>query len=105
MPDEDIENEFVYVERENDILIYNRMELKAAQEGSFQFSYKPSDSLFNYVDNCVSDTVEAILDIDRGENEKLHTFTTAPPVKIDTFAKITSASKSFKYIYDEWSDS
>ena len=72
--EEDRENEFVYVERENDILIYNRIDINAAQEGLFQFSYKPSRSSFYYEDNCVSDSIEAILDIDRGENEKLHTF-------------------------------
>ena len=105
VPETDKENDFVYVERANDILIYNRIELTAAQLGSIQFSYKMNQNPVRYEDLSVTDAFTAQLNIDKSEGEHLHTVGVAPTVKIDTWATIRSTTKTYSSRYDSWQSS
>ena len=102
---DDAENEFVFTERQNDILVYNRIGISAAQKGSVQFSYKPSQSTFNYEDMSVTDSVNVQLNINKSESERLHTEAVVPEVRIDTSAVIRSVKKELSGTYDTWNNS
>ena len=91
---DDKENDFVYVERENDILIYNRLKISAADSGSIQFSYTTTESPFEYRDMSVSEEVVSRININKNVHEHLYTQDTAPGLTIDTYARLNSTSKS-----------
>ncbi len=102
---DDAENEFVFTERQNDILVYNRIGISAAQKGSVQFSYKPSQSTFDYEDMSLTDSVNVQLNINKSESERLHTEAVVPEVRIDTSAVIRSVKKELSGTYDTWNNS
>lgn len=98
----DTEHIFVYEERNNDYLIYNRVEISAASKGTIQYGYDTSKDTFQYTDMTISDTGLAMMDIYKSESERLHTNSNMPPVTINTTASIESTYKSQPNYYSSW---
>lgn len=85
--------EFVYKPlNDTELLIYNRVELSAAQLGSIQISYITTKSTYEYVDGTVFDEFYANLNITKNANENLNTCAKAPRVKINTSADFKALS-------------
>ena len=96
VPEDDLDNDFVYTERGDDIVIYNRLELSAAEQGDVQFEYTTIKQTFDYKDMSVSEPVNAVLNINKSETEKLHTVAQSPPIRIDTTAGLSGLYKESK---------
>ncbi len=104
VPPDDIDNQFVFTEREDDILVYNRLSLSAAEKGSIQFGYATTKGSFDYADMHSSDRVSIELFINKTADEHLYTMAEGEPVRINTAADINSFSKSFHRAYQTWQD-
>ena len=100
----DTENQFVFMEQEDSIIIYNRMTLSAAEKGSIQFGYSTSKSIFEYEDMILSLSVPVELNINKSADERLYTTAQIPQVKINTTATLTKATKTFSQFFDSWQD-
>ena len=98
------ENPLVYKEDGDNLVIYNRIEIEAAQNGNFQILYKTSKQTFEYADYgkaVSSDTFKASISVDGSTAEAQ-----APAVNIDTTAEITGQSiPDMPVRYKEWQDS
>ena len=104
VPEDDNENIFVYKEDGNNILVYNRLQVSAAEKGSIQFAYDTNKSMLDYVDMRPSEILYAEFNIDKNVNEHLHTVDDITRVKIDTTATIGSSSQSCE-LYETWKSS
>ena len=104
VPENDNENIFVYKEDGNNILVYNRLQVSAAEKGSIQFAYDTNKSMLDYVDMRPSEILYAEFNIDKNVNEHLHTVDDITRVKIDTTATIGSSSQSCE-LYETWKSS
>ena len=104
VPENDNENIFVYKEDGNNILVYNRLQVSAAEKGSIQFAYDTNKSMLDYVDMRPSEILYAEFNIDKNVNEHLHTVDDITRVKIDTTATIGSSSQSCE-LYENWKSS
>ena len=105
VPEEDTENTFVFIERDNDFLIYNRIEISAAEKGSIQFAYDTSKTTFEYIDMGASDTGVTSMCINKNTTERLYTESEMIPVKIDTMAKVLTSEQRYDSFYQSWQSS
>ena len=97
------ENSFVYKEDGDNLVIYNRIAVEAAQNGNFQIIYKTSKKTFEYSDygsGTLSDTFKASIKIDDiSKNAE------APASNMDTSAVISGQSvPSMPQRYESWQD-
>ncbi|MBQ8935029.1 MAG: hypothetical protein IJ049_01310, partial [Oscillospiraceae bacterium] len=113
------DNVYVYKEDGDSIVIYNRIEAPAAQNGYFEVSYSTSERTYEYADydpeNTGADTGNpngkngsdpffAAIIIKQNEVSKNAT-TDEIPVYIDTTAKIASTTKYEPTLYTGWNNS
>ena len=118
LPREDAEgmtdgNLYVYKEEGENLVIYNRREVAAAQNGYFEISYLTSERTFEYADYGASgtknpkggsDSFKASMTVVQDnivktkDSEKI-------PVYINTTARITSTSKAYPTFYSSWQSS
>ena len=105
-------NVFVYKEDGDDIVIYNRIQAPAAQNGYFEVSYSTSERTYEYADydpgHTGTETGSAPFsaEITIKQNQVTKTAETAKiPVYIDTTAKITSTTKYVPTYYTDWNNS
>ena len=105
-------NVYVYQEDGDDIVIYNRIQAPAAQNGYFEVSYSTSERTYEYADydpgHTGTETGSAPFsaEITIKQNQVTKTAETAKiPVYIDTTAKITSTTKYVPTYYTDWNNS
>lgn len=92
------DNQFVYKEDGDHLVIYNRRDIGASMNDSFQIIYKTSEETFQYVDNSQTDAFTANLSI--GDTTAS---AGAPAVTINTSAVISSLSvPNMPTRYTEW---
>ena len=101
VPPGDTENLFVYIERENDYLIYNRLTVSAAEFGVIQYAYNTTETTFEYRDTDVSDQGRVEFSVDSA-NEHIDSVSSMPAVRIDTSAVIISSGQRFCEQYPDW---
>lgn len=92
--------DFVYKEDGDNIVIYNRTEVPAADNGYIEIMYSTSEETYEYADYgkaASSDTFKAQIKA----GAKTQTIS-APPVHINTKAYVTSATKYSPERYSTW---
>ena len=100
------------VDGEPVIVVYNRKEVPSAEQGYFEISYKTNQKTFFYPDYDPSVSAEdsvtgnarngsdpVVVTISCGDKSKT---VEAPPVYIDTTARVTSNDKTVQENYSEW---
>lgn len=95
--------EFVYKEDGDNIVIYNRTTVSAADNGYIEIMYSTTKDTYEYADYgkaTSSDTFKATIKA----GNKTQTVS-APPVSINTKAYVTSATKYYPNRYDSWDSS
>lgn len=104
-PDITADTEFVYREDGDNIVVYNRKQIPAGENGYFEISYNTAEKSFAYADyqsgtNDVSSPVTAVIDANG-----VTAAAEAPAVSIDTTAEITSTLKRHPSFYESWQSS
>ena len=107
------ENQFVYYEDRDNIVITNRVEVPSGQSGYIEVAYFTSEKTFEYADYGMegvknpkggSDPFYGSIKISQGKASDSAT-TDEIPVYINTTAKITSTEKRTPTFYKTWQDS
>lgn len=92
--------DFVYKEDGDNIVVYNRTEVSAADNGYIEIMYSTTEETYEYADYgkaASSDTFNAT--IKAGDKTQV---VSAPPVYINTKAYVTSATKYYPVRYSAW---
>ena len=98
-------NKFVYKVDGDQIVIYNRVEISAAEAGNIEFSYLTSKRTTEYVDMQQFAGPEADLTVTNGSTTVTKSVS-GPSVAINTAARITAAEKRVPTtLYSEWQNS
>ena len=93
--------QFYYEETgSNEITITNNIQLSAAESGYIDISYETAETTFQYLDMGGSDTFAAEINVNGTAKS-----TTAPPVYINTGAKIKSTKKYGARLQRSWQSS
>lgn len=101
-------NTLVYKEDGNNIIVYNRLEIPAAQKGYIEVAYRTSKRTWEYADyatdgngtngkNPCSDTFNATFTAGTKTAKA-----SAPAVYMDTHAEVTGTEKQSPFFYKDW---